>query len=73
MFAILAIPSAGGMFFFSAWIVMIFWGIMADRAAVSTLSYVDSMIVTIALWIAVAPLIAAVGRRSGRFFFRRAD
>ena len=37
--AILAIPSAGLSFFFSSWIVMMFWGIMADDIGVRTISY----------------------------------
>jgi hypothetical protein len=64
--AILAIPSAGVSFFFSAWIVMIFWGIMADDVGIETISYRGAMVVTIALWMAMAPLIAAMGRRRWR-------
>ena len=60
--AILAIPSAGLSFFSSSWVVMIFWGIMAEDVGVETISYKGAMVVTIALWIAVAPLIAAIGR-----------
>jgi hypothetical protein len=41
---------------------MIFWGIMAEDVGVETISYKGAMVVTIALWIAVAPLIAAIGR-----------
>ena len=65
-FAILAIPSAGLSFFFSAWIVMVFWGIMADDVGVETISYKGAMVVTIALWMTMAPLIAAMGRRRWR-------
>jgi len=61
--SILAIPSAGGAFFFSAWIVMIFWGILAPRIGVHTMSYKTALVATIGLWIAVAPLIAVVARR----------
>ena len=60
--AIFAIPSAGLSFFFSAWIFMIFWGIMADDVWVGTISYIGAMLVTIVLWMAMAPLIAAMGR-----------
>ena len=65
-FAILAIPSAGLSFFFSSWIVMVFWGIMADEVGIETISYKGAMVVTIALWMAMAPLIAAMGRRRWR-------
>ena len=51
-------------FFLSSWFAMLLWGVIADRLAIpTTLSYVDAMLVTITLWIAVAPLAAAAGRR----------
>lgn len=65
-FSILLIPSAGASFFFSAWIIMVFWGIMADDIGVNTISYPGAMVVTIALWMTVAPLIAALGRSAFR-------
>ena len=63
--AILAIPSAGLSFFFSSWIVMMFWGIMADDIGVRTIRYKGAMLVTIGMWMDVAPLIAAVARTTG--------
>ena len=60
--AIMAIPSAGASFFFSAWLLMIFWGIIADDVGVETISYPGAMLVTIVLWMVVAPLIAALSR-----------
>ena len=65
-FAILAIPSAGGGFFFSSWIIMVFWGIVADDIGVATISYTGAMLITIALWIAMAPLMASIARKRGR-------
>ena len=64
--AILAIPSAGVSFFFSSWIVMIFWGVLSDDMGVKPIGYTSAMLVTITLWMAVAPLIAAMGRRRWR-------
>ncbi len=58
-----AIPAAGASFFFCAWIVMIFWGIVAPDVGVKTISYTRAMVVTIGLWLAVAPLMAAVAKR----------
>ena len=58
-----AIPAAGLGFFFSAWLTMIFWGIIAPGVGVQTISYVTAMLVTIGLWLVVAPLIAAAVRR----------
>jgi hypothetical protein len=49
-------------FFLSSWFVMLLWGVLAPILSVNTLSYVNSMLLTITLWLAVAPL-AAVGRR----------
>jgi hypothetical protein len=60
--SILLIPSAGVSFFFSAWIVMIFWGIMADDVGVETLSYRGALVVTIALWLVIAPFFATLSR-----------
>ena len=65
MFRNNAIPSTGASYFFSAWIIMVFWGVMADDVGVNTVSYPGAMVVTIALWMAVALLIAALGRRRG--------
>jgi hypothetical protein len=56
-------------FFLSSWFAMLLWGVIADRLAIpTTLSYVDAMLVTISLWIVVAPLAAAAGR--GKWFRR---
>jgi hypothetical protein len=42
---------------------MLLWGVIASRMGLSlTLSFVDSMLVTITLWLAVAPL-AATGKK----------
>ena len=55
-----AIPAAGGLFFFSAWLTMIFWGIIAPDFGVKTIGYAMAMLITIGLWLVVAPLLAAV-------------
>jgi hypothetical protein len=60
-----AIPAAGGFFFFCSWIVMIFWGIVAPDVGVETISYTTAMVVTIGLWLAVAPLMAVIAKREG--------
>ncbi|MBN1188709.1 MAG: hypothetical protein JXA46_03065 [Dehalococcoidales bacterium] len=50
-------------FFLSAFILMILWGaVISDMFNIQTISYVDSMLITIILWLAVAPL-AAVGAK----------
>lgn len=59
-----AIPAAGLGFFFSAWLTMIFWGIIAPDIGVAKISYTTAMLVTIALWLVVAPLVAASVRKT---------
>ncbi len=49
-------------FFLSSWFLMLLWGVIADIYGLQTLSYVNAMLVTITLWLAVAPL-TAVGRK----------
>jgi len=56
------IPAAGVSFFFCAWLTMIFWGIIAPDVDIHTISYTQAMLVTIAIWLVVAPLAAAVAR-----------
>jgi hypothetical protein len=60
-----AIPAAGMLFFFSAWLTMVFWGIVAPKLGVPTISYTTAMLVTIALWLVLAPLAAAAARMGG--------
>ena len=48
-------------FFLSSFFLMVLWGIIAPDFGITTIGYVKSMLVTITLWLAVAPL-AAAGR-----------
>jgi hypothetical protein len=54
--------SAGPLFFVSAWLLMIFAGIAGTDIGVKPFGYVTSMVVTIGLWLALAPAIGAVAR-----------
>jgi hypothetical protein len=58
----LAIPGVG-LFFFSAWLTMIFWGMVSPELRISTISYPTAMLVTIGLWLVMAPLALAIGGR----------
>ena len=58
-----AIPTAGVGFFLSAWLTMIFWGIIAPDFGLDTIGYPKAMLITIAVWLVVAPLAAAVTRK----------
>lgn len=66
MFGFAAIPAAGVTFFFSAFLTMIFWGIIAPDFGLETIGYIRAMLITIALWLVVAPLAAAVSARRRR-------
>jgi hypothetical protein len=52
-------------FFLSSLFVMLLWDVIAPKLALPDIGYVTSMLVTITLWLAVAPL-AAVRDRSRR-------
>lgn len=58
----LGLLSAGPVFFVSAWLLMIFAGILAADVGIRPFGYVTSMVVTIGLWLAVAPAVGAVSR-----------
>jgi len=48
-------------FFLSAFFLMLLWGAIAPDFGIAAISYVKSMLITITLWLAVAPLVT-VGR-----------
>jgi hypothetical protein len=50
-------------FFLSSLFFMLLWGVIAPKIGVSDINYVTSMLITVTIWIAVAPLAAAAGRR----------
>ena len=56
------VVAAGPMFFVSSWVLMIFAGIVAKDVGTLPFGYVTSMVVTIGLWLTVAPAIGAVAR-----------
>jgi hypothetical protein len=62
----LSLPAAGLMFFFSAWLLMIFAGITADEVGIAPFNYIKSMVVTIGLWLTLAPAIGAVSGKRWR-------
>jgi hypothetical protein len=55
-----SLPAAGGFFFFSAWLMMIFAGILADEVGIRPFGYGTSLLVTIALWLVIAPAAGAI-------------
>ena len=63
MFGYFTILAAITGFFLSAFILMLLWGVIAPNFGIEKIDYVMSMLITIALWLTVAPLVAA-GRRA---------
>ncbi len=54
--------AAGPAFFVSAWVLMIFAGITWTDVGIRPFGYITSMVVTIGLWLTLAPAIGAVAR-----------
>lgn len=50
-------------FFLSSLFFMLLWGVIAPKLGLSGIDYPIAMLITITLWIAVAPLAAAAGRK----------
>jgi len=65
--------AAGPMFFVSAWLLMIFAGIAGADVGIRPFGYLASMVVTIGLWLTLAPAIGAVGRGPGKAGCQPAD
>ena len=55
-------------FFLSSLFVMLLWGAIAPDLGIEKIGYPMAMLVTITLWIAVAPLAAAGGRAKWRWW-----
>ena len=62
MSAFFRLIAAGPMFFVSAWLLMIFAGIVSTDVGIRPFGYLTSMVVTIGLWLTLAPAIGAVAR-----------
>jgi hypothetical protein len=62
MSAFFKLIAAGPMFFVSAWLLMIFAGITHSDIGIVPFGYLTSMIVTIGLWLTLAPAIGAASR-----------
>ena len=54
--------AAGPMFFVSAWLLMIFAGIAGEDVGIHPFGYITSMVVTIGLWLTLAPAIGAASK-----------
>jgi hypothetical protein len=56
------IVSAGPAFFLSAWLLMLFAGATSTDLGIRPFGYVTSMVVTIGLWLTLAPAAGAIAR-----------
>lgn len=50
-------------FFLSSWLLMLLWGVIAPKIGVADVNYPTAMLITITLWLAIAPLAAAAARK----------
>ena len=66
MEAFFKLIAAGPLFFVSAWLLMIFAGVVGAEVGIHPFGYLTAMVVTIALWLTLAPAIGAVGRAHGK-------
>ena len=62
MDAFFKLIAAGPLFFVSAWLLMLFAGIVGTDVRIQPFGYLTAMVVTIGLWLTLAPAIGAVGR-----------
>jgi hypothetical protein len=53
---------AGPFFFVSSWVLMIFAGIVGPDVGIRPFGYVTSMVITIGLWLTLAPAAGAIAR-----------
>ena len=60
------LTAAGPLFFVSAWVLMIFAGITHADLGIHPFGYLTSMVVTIGLWLTLAPAIGAASRGSSK-------
>ena len=62
-----SLPAAGGFFFLSAWLLMIFAGNLADEVGTKPFGYGTALVATIALWLVIAPAVGAIASARGRW------
>ncbi len=56
------VVAAGPAFFISSWILMLFAGITGPDVGIRPFGYLTSMVVTIGLWLTLAPAAGAIAR-----------
>ena len=66
MGAFFKLVAAGPLFFVSAWLLMLFAGVVSTDLGINPFGYLTSMVVTIGLWLTLAPAINAASRVSSK-------
>lgn len=61
-----SLPTALVGFFLSAWLLMIFAGIVASDVGIRPFGYPTSLVATIGLWLVIAPAAGAIAGSRGR-------
>ena len=69
MFGCFRILAAIPGFFIRSLIMMLLWGVFAPQIGLKTINYAQAMLVTITIWLVVAPLFAVGSRQE--WFIRR--
>lgn len=65
--------AAGPTFFLSAWLLMLFAGGTAQDVGIRPFGYTTAMVVTIGLWLVLAPAIGAIARPADSGKCRKPD
>lgn len=65
--------AAGPAFFVSAWFLMLFGGAVASDTGTRPFGYLTAMVVTIALWLVLAPAVGALTRSMKKAKGAKAD
>lgn len=61
-----SLPTAFAGFFLSAWLLMIFAGIVSSDVGIRPFGYPTALVVTIGLWLVIAPAAGAIAGARGR-------
>lgn len=58
--------AAGPAFFLSAWVLMVFAGMVASDVGVHPFGYLTAMVATIGIWLCIAPAAGAIAREGAK-------
>jgi hypothetical protein len=65
--------AAGPMFFVSAWLLMLFAGATHEDVGIAPFGYLTSMVVTIGLWLTLAPAVGAAAKSAPKTPYKSAS